>query len=129
MFDVNNLKSINDELGHDAGDDYLIRSSRLLCSFFKRSPVYRIGGDEFIAILEDEDYEKRHDLIKSFRDKTAAIWETESQPENRISIASGMSSYDSRKHSGYEDVAKEADQEMYENKKEMKKRYHLGSVR
>ena len=129
MFDVNNLKAINDELGHDAGDDYLIRSSRLLCSFFKRSPVYRIGGDEFIAILEDEDYEKRHDLIKSFRDKTAAIWDAESQPENRISIASGMSSYDSRKHSSYDDVAKEADQEMYENKKEMKKRYHLGSVR
>ena len=40
-----------------------------------------------------------------------------------------MSSYDSRKHSSYDDVAKEADQEMYENKKEMKKRYHLGSVR
>ena len=129
MFDVNNLKLINDELGHDAGDDYLIRSSRLLCSFFKRSPVYRIGGDEFIAILEDEDYEKRHYLINDFREKTAALWYTETEPQNRISIASGMSSYEPLTHSSYDDVAKEADQEMYENKKEMKKRYHLGSVR
>ena len=129
MFDVNNLKTINDELGHDAGDDYLMRSSRLLCSFFKRSPVYRIGGDEFIAILEDEDYEKRHYLITVFREKIASIWDNETQPENRISIASGMCCYDPAKHSSYDDVARDADQEMYENKKEMKKRYHMGSVR
>ena len=43
VFDVNNLKRINDSAGHDAGDDYLIRSCHLICNVFKRSPVYRIG--------------------------------------------------------------------------------------
>ena len=56
MFDVNNLKLINDSKGHEAGDEYLIRSCRLICNVFKRSPVYRVGGDEFIVILRGDDY-------------------------------------------------------------------------
>ena len=57
MFDVNNLKLINDSKGHDAGDSYLIRACRLICDVFKHSPVYRMGGDEFVAFLTGDDYE------------------------------------------------------------------------
>ena len=38
MFDVNNLKLINDSMGHDAGDEYLIRCCRLICNVFSHQP-------------------------------------------------------------------------------------------
>lgn len=43
VFDLNNLKMINDTYGHEAGDKYLINGCRLICKHFKSSPVYRIG--------------------------------------------------------------------------------------
>ena len=49
--DVNGLKTVNDTLGHAAGDE-LIRSAAMeICNVFDHSPVYRYGGDEFVAIL------------------------------------------------------------------------------
>ena len=57
MFDVNNLKLVNDNNGHDAGDEYLNRACHLICNIFKHSPVFRIGGDEFVAILTGDDYD------------------------------------------------------------------------
>lgn len=129
MFDVNNLKTVNDELGHDAGDEYLLNATHYICSFFKHSPVYRIGGDEFVAILEDEDFENRGELIIAFRSKLDMIWETENRPVKRVSIASGVRSYDPNVHGSFEDVCKESDIEMYENKKAVKAKYQLGSAR
>ena len=62
MFDVNNLKLVNDSDGHDAGDAYLVRACHLICDIFKHSPVFRIGGDEFVAVLTGDDYENRFNL-------------------------------------------------------------------
>ena len=64
MFDVNNLKLINDSRGHEAGDAYLVRASRLICNTFKHCPVYRMGGDEFLAVLMGEDYRFMDILIE-----------------------------------------------------------------
>ena len=55
--DLNNLKQINDTYGHEAGDLYIKRCCKVICSFFKYSPVFRIGGDEFVVLLQNEDYE------------------------------------------------------------------------
>jgi len=49
--DVNGLKKINDTLGHKAGDEYICAACKMLCEYFKHSPVFRIGGDEFVVIL------------------------------------------------------------------------------
>ncbi|MBQ4464292.1 MAG: diguanylate cyclase, partial [Eubacterium sp.] len=46
--DINDLKLINDTIGHKAGDDYIRSASKLLCDTFVHSPVFRIGGDEFV---------------------------------------------------------------------------------
>ena len=69
IFDINNLKMINDELGHEFGDAYIINSCKLLCDVFKHSPVFRIGGDEFLIILRGEDYEARNDLLILLNDR------------------------------------------------------------
>ncbi len=54
--DTNNLKQINDTRGHTAGDEYIRSSAQLLCEFFAHSPVFRVGGDEFVVFLRGNDY-------------------------------------------------------------------------
>lgn len=66
VFDVNGLKDVNDTLGHETGDKHIIEACRLICTTFKHSPVFRVGGDEFVALLEGSDYENREELLSSF---------------------------------------------------------------
>ena len=51
--DVLGLKRVNDALGHQAGDDLLIRASKCLRNSFRKNDIYRIGGDEFLIICRD----------------------------------------------------------------------------
>ncbi|SEQ02947.1 diguanylate cyclase (GGDEF) domain-containing protein [Lachnospiraceae bacterium NE2001] len=120
MFDVNNLKLINDSKGHDAGDSYLIRACRLICDVFKHSPVYRIGGDEFVAFLTGDDYENRDILMGEIKDRMNPYSTELPLPPNYVSIACGMASFDSSTDSSIQDVYKRADEDMYQNKAKMK---------
>ena len=45
VFDLNNLKKTNDTYGHEVGDELIITSAKIISEVFKRSPVFRIGGD------------------------------------------------------------------------------------
>ena len=61
VFDVNRLKETNDVYGHDVGDKLIVSVAKVISDVFKRSPVFRNGGDEFLAVLRHgdlEDYEK-----------------------------------------------------------------------
>jgi len=69
VFDCDNLKKVNDQNGHDKGDVYLIAASQLICRIFSHSPVFRIGGDEFAVVLQNEDFDHRDELISRFADK------------------------------------------------------------
>jgi diguanylate cyclase (GGDEF)-like protein len=70
--DVNGLKKINDTQGHKAGDEYIRRACTMICDVFCHSPVYRVGGDEFVAILKDRDYDNRNILIHELHQLSAA---------------------------------------------------------
>ena len=67
VFDLNGLKQINDTLGHQAGDEYIRKGCSTICSFFKRSPVFRIGGDEFVAIIQGPDYLNCSAIMTNFK--------------------------------------------------------------
>ncbi|VAW04083.1 diguanylate cyclase/phosphodiesterase (GGDEF & EAL domains) with PAS/PAC sensor(s) [hydrothermal vent metagenome] len=59
FLDVNNLKAVNDECGHSAGDALLIRLSEILSANIRGSDmVARIGGDEFAILLDNLDADK-----------------------------------------------------------------------
>ena len=96
MCDVNDLKRMNDTRGHSYGDEVLQGASRMICEVFKHSPVFRIGGDEFVVVLSGSDYKQREKLVKKFKLMTEA---------NRVSRS---------------DVFKRADQKMYKNKSKIK---------
>ena len=117
VFDLNDLKIVNDTQGHDAGDKYIQDGCRLICRVFKHSPVFRIGGDEFVAFLTNDDYNDRDELFGSFNEQV------EHNMENGgVIVSAGLGLYDPKKDSGYDDVFARADESMYERKKELKKR-------
>ncbi len=121
MFDVNNLKMVNDSGGHDAGDEYLIRACRLICHVFKHSPVYRIGGDEFIAVLSGGDYEDRELLRAEMNERMSSYSNKLPLPDDYVSIACGIAVFDHDNDMSVQDVVKRADEEMYSIKVKMKK--------
>lgn len=115
VFDLNRLKQINDSLGHKVGDQYISDGCSLICHTFLHSPVFRIGGDEFCAILKGSDYINREDLCTDFREKVL-----HNMSINRAVIAIGISDYRYGVDRQVSDVFKRADDKMYENKQELK---------
>ena len=113
VFDLNGLKAINDTLGHHAGDRYIKEGCSIICNIFKRSPVFRIGGDEFVAIAKGEDYINLDHLIDQ-----VAYSNMQNAAHGGIVIAAGMAR--ANKHEEIQKVFERADAQMYENKKMLK---------
>ena len=127
MVDMNNLKQVNDEHGHKAGDQYISGCCRMVCDAFKHSPVFRIGGDEFIVVVQGSDYESRHEIFeklkKNFEDSYA---QEDKEPWLRYSASLGISENRSG-DTTFDLVFRRADKAMYEEKKKFKQAH--GSYR
>ena len=127
MVDINNLKEMNDKYGHKAGDWYIQGCCNLICKTFRHSPVYRIGGDEFVVIVDGGDYPNR---VLRFEELTKAFeisYEKETEkPWEKLSASCGMAE-NASDDSSPELVFKRADKAMYASKLEFKKKY--GSYR
>ena len=113
--DVNGLKLVNDTRGHKAGDSYIRDASKLVCETFKHSPVFRVGGDEFVAILRGSDFENREKLEHNFVEKVKANSESD-----KVSVACGISVFDQARDKNVSAVFERADALMYKNKITMK---------
>ena len=122
LFDCDDLKDVNDLYGHDKGNVYLRNSCHLICRIFEHSVVYRVGGDEFVAILQGEDYKNRDKLRKQFDIKSAEICSFAKADYEKIRVSIGIAAYDPHVDATAQDVAVHADHLMYENKRERKKK-------
>lgn len=116
VFDCDDLKYINDTYGHDKGDIYLKTASKLICNIFQHSPVFRIGGDEFAVILENEDLKNKDELIDKFRKTREEICKAAKNEWEEVNVTMGLAIYDPAIDTSVIDVARRADQHMYENK-------------
>jgi len=114
--DINGLKTINDTEGHKAGDEYIKSSCMLVCRIYSHSPVFRIGGDEFVVILSGQDFENRNDLLHNLRTK---VEENIRIGEGPI-VASGMAEYNPLADHSVEDVFNRSDSQMYADKSRLK---------
>ncbi len=114
MCDINGLKKVNDTLGHKAGDAFIIDGCHIICEAFPHSPVYRIGGDEFLVLVKGKDYE-------TIESRIGAIEKTnkKNKKNDGVTIAVGAAKYTEEDHF-VSDVFERADSIMYENKKKMK---------
>lgn len=124
-FDINNLKLINDSLGHEMGDMYIQNCCKYICDCFKSSPVFRIGGDEFVVILTGEDYQCRKEIIERICEdmrNVSDVWELSVE---HVSVAYGLADYNPQTDLDCTSVFRRADERMYRTKGRMKK----GNVR
>lgn len=120
FFDMNGLKEMNDTYGHDTGDSYIKNACRLICSTYKHSPVFRIGGDEFVVVLTGQDLLNSGKLLRRFYEDMEEINRSATSPSERISVAAGMAVFKEGKDTGFKSVYKRADENMYKNKISMK---------
>ena len=105
--------------GHEAGDKCICDACEIICRTFKRSPVYRVGGDEFAVISQDEDYARSEELVELITQHNE-----EALLNGGLIIACGMAKYD--KETSVAEVFEAADRRMYENKKYLKTRKDNG---
>ena len=121
MIDLNNLKIINDTYGHEKGNVAIIRLCRLVCEIFDHSPVFRVGGDEFVVVLMGHDYSVVDELVAEFYKRLAQYEADESlEPWEKISAAVGYAKFNRSCDTCVEDVFKKADKAMYAKKIAMK---------
>ena len=120
MFDINDLKVVNDTYGHIRGDELIKTASGILCDAFKKSPVFRIGGDEFCVILQNRDLADRKKLFERVEAECAVTYVDPDNVRFPIRIAGGFAMFDPERDAQFSDVFARADHEMYENKRIMK---------
>lgn len=112
FFDCDNFKRINDEQGHDAGDEILKRVGKILKqSCNERGNAYRFGGDEFIIVHACESAEKAEQLVERIRDRFE---------KEQIAISIGSVVTDTDNNITLQEYLNMADQVMYKNKRKKK---------
>lgn len=116
--DMNNLKFINDNIGHHAGDSALKQIGEELCLSARQSDIpARLGGDEFAIILRHTGLDDGQQLIESLRQRFRAL--AVDGADYTISLAVGGASYP-EETDNEEQLLKLADDRMYEAKRIMK---------
>ena len=122
MFDLNNLKYVNDTFGHEMGDYYIISGSKVIYESFERcGRIYRIGGDEFCCIAKNLTEEVFMERSREMEQRIADFHvEGENAPDITMAIASGYAVFDPSADSDLKETMKRADVRMYERKKQLK---------
>ena len=113
VIDLNNLKAVNDELGHDHGDTYLqISAQALLKAVERNGTIYRIGGDEFAVLVSYAD-EK---MMKKLETDIHIIF-NENKPDWSINIGLAIGWYICTSKDTLQSAFNQADTLMYKHKK------------
>ncbi len=120
VMDVNNLKKINDSLGHEKGDLLLQHATQCMRTAFTGYPLYRIGGDEFCSIVNNDDprilIERMQGLVDDMSKKDYPFFGIPYQ------VAAGCAVYNRGSDPTFADVFNRADEAMYVNKKALKEK-------
>lgn len=98
--------------------------NKIVSDTFKRSPVFRIGGDEFCVILQNKDLADKNELFASLESQCATTYIDNDNLKIPVSVAKGFSTFDGKTDSKFLDVFERADNEMYTNKRKMKSSTH-----
>lgn len=112
--DINGLKYVNDTQGHAAGDQLIKDACALICENFTHGAVFRVGGDEFVVLLQGKGYDTVHEVIRELNRKVE-----ENIKKNAVVVSIGYSVLNQGDQQ-LRDVFERADQMMYERKKELK---------
>lgn len=126
IFDVNWLKRVNDNLGHECGDILIKAAADAIKQTFKNHTVYRIGGDEFTVVVPGATEASMELQFKMLDLEVEKINQTLEAPMT-LAIAKGYSIYDKTTDKKYRDVFVRADKNMYANKEQYHKQHEAES--
>ncbi len=115
--DLDGMKRINDELGHEYGDQALVEVASVLRQSFRYSDVIgRLGGDEFVVLAVEAEPLSGSAIVQRLQEKAA---EVNAKPDRRFQLAFsvGVTSYNPREPEMVEEVLARADSLMYEQKR------------
>ena len=116
VFDLNSLKEINDKYGHECGDMAITDTAEALKAVLGKENLYRIGGDEFIAVFDGA---RQPDAARCLADleKTMQSQYPAGRPYGGpLAMARGFASFRPGEDKDYRDVFRRADKSMYEEK-------------
>ncbi|MBQ7669692.1 MAG: diguanylate cyclase [Clostridia bacterium] len=116
VFDVNGLKSTNDNFGHECGDRIITDTAEIIRRVFPGTMVYRIGGDEFIAVVEGMDRKELEERFAKLDEEIDHFNREEKKYSMTLSFSYGGSVYRPGEDAAFKAVFKRADEEMYKNK-------------
>lgn len=116
VFDLNDLKLINDTRGHEVGDKYIIDAAHSIFNAFKCSDVFRIGGDEFVAIIDGTDFDGRVEVLDGFN----SVMEEHVKTHSGAVVSAGMSDFVPSSDRSFREAFERADQRMYDRKRALK---------
>jgi len=120
MIDIDHFKEINDTLGHLAGDKVLIEAATLIKNTARKADLaFRFGGDEFLVLLTNADCDKTTNMVGRLGD-AIELWNKDNANAYgcRLSFSIGCSTCG--KECDIHSALKDADEKMYQNKKEKK---------
>jgi len=115
--DIDKFKKVNDTLGHEIGDELLIEISQRLNNCLRQTDVIsRIGGDEFIIIIDDPKYFNPEKAAKKILKALSQAYHLSGHEINYVSASIGISIFPDDAEQ-IEDLIKKADYAMYGAKK------------
>ncbi len=116
VFDINGLKRVNDNLGHEFGDMLISDAASVMKVVFGSSRVFRVGGDEFTVVLEGVGESEMQLYFNKFDTSLANFNSGYKKYETELAISKGYAIYDREKDCDFQAVFKRADEAMYLDK-------------
>ncbi|MEW6109159.1 MAG: GGDEF domain-containing response regulator [Nitrospirota bacterium] len=119
--DLDNLKGINDSLGHHEGDQALIETAKILKDTFRQSDIIaRIGGDEFVVIpIGSTEYGARIAVSRLYQN--IEVQNAKKKKNYTLSLSVGLAYYDPAAPCSVDELICRADKSMYEQKRQKQK--------
>ena len=123
VFDINDLKKINDSYGHLTGDRIIVGAAETIGTVFGKEHVFRIGGDEFLAIVQDINEAQLNEKLAALEQEIRRYNEAHAGEQGTLSISAGGSAYRPETDRTFHDIFVRADEALYVRKET----YHRSS--
>jgi diguanylate cyclase (GGDEF)-like protein/PAS domain S-box-containing protein len=125
--DFDNLKWINDSLGHSVGDQAIVETATLLSDTFRLADVVaRLGGDEFVILCTDNSALGNEETILSRLSENIEKTNRLASRQYPLSVSVGVGRYEHQSPCSIDELLRRADRAMYKNKEDKKARHQDG---
>nr|MCR5278786.1 diguanylate cyclase [Lachnospiraceae bacterium] len=116
VFDINGLKRVNDNMGHEFGDKLISDAASVMKLVYGAEKVFRVGGDEFTVIVEGVESSDMDLYFDKFNLKLEEFNMGYRKYDMKLAISKGYAIYDRLRDGDFQAVFKRADEAMYADK-------------